>query len=585
MSFLFNSPSKKSLTPEDISEDSLLLRDSIISFIEREIHPIIDKIDLHEDNQLMSKLLKKSSEMSMMGVNIPEKFGGIDLNFIDTLLFGEATACGYSFATAIGAHTSIGTLPIVYYGNENQKNKYLPKLNSGELIASYCLSEPESGSDANSAKTKALLSDDKKFYLISGQKMWITNGSFADLFIVFAKINDDKLLSAFIIEKKFGNITIGKEEKKMGIKGSSTVQIYFNNTKVPISNLLGKREEGFKIALNVLNSGRIKIGASAVGGLKYAIQRCIKYSKQRKQFNQFISDFGAIKHKIAEMVINTFAIESLVFRIGFNIESNYLKYLKQIKDPIKSKINSIRDYTIESSIAKVYGSELLCESLDESIQIFGGMGYAQETGVERGYRDARITKIYEGTNEINRLLIFGELSKKFFKTKEINIKKEVLKSFIKLFINIIKNKKNINIQISNMKNLFIILSTSLIKKYEMKLIEEQEIIMNLSDLMIQIYAIESSYMRVLNLKDKVKNYELHENLLKSINYKSVRKFKDHFLDIINTSNSKISKIIFKLTLNFFIKNLSYDIISLRRSITNESLKMESYPFLKNYIFK
>ena len=476
--------------PEDFDEEQKMIREMILDFINQEVNPHLEMLDSMTDKSLMPSILKKSASLGMLGVNIPEIYGGMDLNMITTLIFGEATAYGHSFATSIGAHTSIGSLPIVYYGNESQKAKYLPGLADGTLMASYCLTEPEAGSDANSGKTKAILNERKTHYLINGQKMWITNGGFAHIFIVFAKIDTDDKLSAFIVEKEFNGITLGEEEKKMGIKGSSTIQVFFNDCLVPIENLLGDRQEGFKMALNILNSGRIKIGASAIGGCKLAIQKSVFYAQERVQFNSAIAKFGAIKNMIANMYVKTFAVESATYRIGALIDQKHTALMQEGLSSSSAKISAIREYAIECSIAKVYGSDVLCDVCDEAIQIHGGMGYAVDTGVERGYRDARITKIYEGTNEVNRLLIVGELLKRSFQTKEIEVLSAMKSSSIKALVSLVTfaslRSPTIEKRISSLKQLFLILSGGAANKFKNELIDEQEIVMNLSDILISL---------------------------------------------------------------------------------------------------
>ena len=402
------------------------------------------------------------------------------MDFNTTMLVSEVTGKGFSFAVAISAHTGIGTLPILYYGTEEQKQKYIPKLATGELKAAYCLTEPDAGSDANSGKTKAVLTEDGKHYLITGQKMWITNGGFADVMIVFAKIEDDKNLTAFIVERDFGGITMNEEEKKMGIKGSSTRQIFFNDTKVPVENMLSERGNGFKIAVNILNVGRIKLGAAALGGSKEAITQATQYSIERKQFGKSLNEFGAIKHKIAEMAAKVYASESGHYRAGQNIDDAYAAYISEGLTPAQARLKSLEQFAIECAICKVHGSEVLDFVVDEAVQIGGGMGYSADGPFERGYRDARINRIFEGTNEINRMLTIDMMLKRAMKG-ELDIlgpAQEVAKE---------------------LKKAGLMVAGGAVQKLMEKLSDEQEILMNLADMLIEGYMAESVLLRAEKL--------------------------------------------------------------------------------------
>lgn len=480
-----------------------MLKQMIHDFLDKELHVLESEPEASKDLPQIVEMLDKAAELGLCGIAIEEKYGGSDLSFNAGLLYMEAFAYGFSFATTIGTHVSIGSLPIVYYGNDQQKEKYLPKIATAEIKTAYALTEPSAGSDANSGKTKATIDTKNNCYLINGQKMWITNSGFAEVFIVFAKIEDDEKLSAFIIEKSFGGITLGEEEKKLGIKGSSTRQVYFENCPVPMENLLGKRNDGFKIALNILNSGRIKLSAATIGGSKFALSKAIQYSIEREQFGKSIGEFTAMQYKIGEMARKIFSAESAIYRTGRNIDLKE-KELKENKIPENEiKLKGLREYAIECSLMKVYASEVLDYCVDESLQIHGGMGYSVETKVEMGYRDARITRIYEGTNEINRMLSFGELMKRGFHTKEIDIKSFTKKIPFQIFKSALGiQEKSSSQYLENFKYLFFTLSKYATDAFGRALEHEQEIIMDLADILAEIYVLESTYLRVEKLKSK-----------------------------------------------------------------------------------
>ncbi len=491
--------------PEEWNEEQKMIAQTCLDFIKQEITPRLDEIDSMKDPKLMPSLLDKAGALGLLGTSVPENLGGFGMSFNTTMLVAEVLGGAHSFAVAYGAHTGIGTLPILYYGNEEQKQKYVPKLATGEWKASYCLTEPDSGSDANSGKTKAVLTPDGKHYLITGQKMWITNGGFADIMIVFAKIENDKNLTAFIVEKSFGGITMNEEEKKMGIKGSSTRQIFFNDCKVPVENMLSERENGFKIAVNVLNIGRIKLGSGAVGGSKFALSKAVNYSKERKQFGTSISNFGAIKHKIAEMATRIFASESAHYRAGQNIDDAYDALVAGGMESGKARLKSLEEYAIECAILKVHGSEVLDFTVDEGVQIYGGMGFSAEGPMDRAYRDARINRIFEGTNEINRLLTVDMLIKRAMKgtldlmTPAMAVQKDLMSipdfgadEDTTLFA---KEKKALR----NLKKAGLMAAGAAVQKFMMKLSDEQEVLMNLADMLIEAYVAESTLLRVEKL--------------------------------------------------------------------------------------
>lgn len=489
--------------PEDWNEEQKMMRDSCYDFLETEIYPDLDRIDKMEEGLMPSKL-DKAGELGLLGISIPEEYGGFEKDFNTSLLINEATGSGHSFAVALSAHTGIGTLPILYYGNNDQKAKYLPDLATGLKKACYCLTEPGSGSDANSGKTKAILSEDGSHYLLNGQKMWITNGGFADIFIVFAKVGEDKNLSALIVEKEFGGVTLNAEEHKMGIKGSSTRQVFFNDVKVPKENFLGEREGGFKIALNILNIGRIKLAAAALGAMKIIISQSINYANEREQFGRQISKYGAIRHKLAEQAIQSFAVESALYRTGLNIDQATNELLSSGMDEAKAKLKGVEEFAIEAAILKVFGSEALDYVVDEGVQVYGGMGYSADAPMERSYRDSRINRIFEGTNEINRMLIVDMLLKRAMKGT-LNllgpaqaVQKELMSipEFGEQDDSLLAAEGRYLI---NFKKAILMTAGAAVQKLMTTLSKEQEILMNISDMIIQTYVAESMLLRVKKL--------------------------------------------------------------------------------------
>ena len=489
--------------PEEFDEEQLMIKKTCEDFLAAEVYPNLDRIDAQEEG-LMQSLMDKAGELGLLAVSIPEEYGGFGKNFNTSMLVADIIGSGHSFAVALSAHTGIGTLPILYYGNEEQKNKYVPKLASGEWKASYCLTEPNSGSDANSGRTKAVLNAEGTHYIITGQKMWITNGGFADIFIVFAKIDDDKNLSAFIVEKDFGGITMNPEEHKMGIKGSSTRQVFFNDCPVPKENLLSERENGFKIAVNILNIGRIKLGAAAIGSSRKVIDYAINYSNERVQFGLNISKFGAIRYKLAEMATRNFAVESASYRAGQNIDDAYDTLVAGGMDSAKAKLKSTEQFAVECAIIKVWGSEMLDYIVDEGVQVYGGMGYSADAPMDRAYRDSRINRIFEGTNEINRLLIVDMLLKRAMKGEldlmtpaqavagELMSIPDFSDEDDALFA---AEKKTLK----NLKKAGLMIAGAAVQKLMMTLSKEQEILMNIADIISSVYVAESTILRVEKL--------------------------------------------------------------------------------------
>ena len=489
--------------PEEFTEEQKMIAQSCHDFLEQEIWPVMDRLDNKEEG-LMIKILDKAAELGLLGLNIPEQYGGFEKDFVTGMLSTESVGPGNSFAVTITAHTGIGTLPILYYGNEEQKTKYLPKLASGELKASYCLTEPGAGSDANSGKTNAKLSADGKHYLINGQKMWITNAGFADLFIVFAKIDTDKNLSAFIVEKTFGGITINPEEHKMGIKGSSTCQIFFNDCPVPVENLLSERGNGFKIAVNILNVGRIKLGAATLGGSKAIITHAVEYANQRSQFGHPIGTYGAIQHKLGQQAILAFACESALYRATRNIEDAITGLTEAGMDKSQAILKGTEQFAVEAAIMKIFGSESLNYIVDEGVQIYGGMGYSADGPMERAYRDSRINRIFEGTNEINRMLILDMMIKRALKG-DIDLLGPAQKVAGELMSipdmgeqddSLFAKEKG---YLRGFKKACLMVAGAAVKKLMTQLQTEQEIVMNVADMLIEVYVGESLQLRVEKL--------------------------------------------------------------------------------------
>lgn len=495
-SFLLESPAPQDVfTPADLSDDQRLIGQTAEEFVVKEVLPFVKDLE-NKKAGLMPELVRKGGELGLMGGGIPEEFGGAGLDKIATTALTEKLSIYGGFAVTHGAHAGIGTLPIVYFGTEEQKKKYLPKLATGELIGAYCLSEPQAGSDAQNSLTRAELNKEGTHYILNGQKMWITNGGFADLYIVFAKIDGEKL-SAFIVERKFPGCKPGNEEHKMGIHGSSTTPIFLENCAVPKENLLHEIGRGHIVAFNILNAGRFTLGASCVGGAKYVLATASKYSKERKAFGKQIGDFGLMKEKLAEMAIQIFAVESMVYRSAGNIEA---AVSSGTGDKTAHLMKVLEEYAIESSIAKVYGSEMLDFVVDEAVQIFGGYGFHEDYPVCRAYRDSRINRIFEGTNEINRMLIVQMLMKRAMGGQlplipaAMKLADEILAgpSFEEAPEGVLAEDSRV---VANAKKMFLQAAGGAVQKFREKLADEQELIAALANMVMEIYAMESCLLR------------------------------------------------------------------------------------------
>ncbi|MEY3412433.1 MAG: hypothetical protein RIQ70_1121 [Bacteroidota bacterium] len=487
---------------EEFNEEQQMMLQMCRDFLNTEILPHLDRIDAQEDG-LMQKLLDKAGELGLLSVSLPEAYGGFGKDFNTSLLITEELGKGHSFAVALSAHTGIGTLPILYFGTEAQKQKYIPKLGSGELKASYCLTEPGSGSDALSAKTKAVLSADGKHYSINGQKMWITNAGFADVFVVFAQIDGDKF-TGFIVDKGTPGLSLGNEEHKMGIKGSSTRQVFFSDCEVPVENILGEIGKGHLIAFNILNIGRIKLAAAALGASKRVNTLAIQYAKERQQFKMPIANFGAIQHKLAEMAVRIYATESSLYRAGMAIHHAEELLKAAGKTEAEALLGAAQDFAIECAILKVAGSETLDYVSDEGVQIYGGYGFSADYPMDRSYRDSRINRIFEGTNEINRMLVLDMYMKKAMKgeidlfSAAMAVQKELMgiPEFGEEDQGFLAAEKKV---LQNLKKAAIMTAGAAAQKFQQKLSQEQEILMNLADMTINIYMAESALLRTEKL--------------------------------------------------------------------------------------
>ena len=570
-------------TPEDFNEEQKMVKEMCIQFLNTEVLPIIDRIDKLESG-LMPGLMQKAGEQGLLGASIPEEYGGLGKDFITSTLVNEGLGAGFSFSVAVAAHTGIGTLPILYFGTEDQKKKYIPRLTSGEWKGAYGLTEPNSGSDALGAKTSAILSADGKHYILNGQKCWITNGGFADVYTVFAKIDGDKF-SAFIIERGMEGFTQGAEEHKMGIKGSSTVQLYFQDCKVPGENLLGEIGKGHIIAFNILNIGRLKLCAAAIGGAKMALSSSIEYANTREQFKTAIANFGAIKHKLAEMAIRVWVGESALYRTSKWIDDKETELEESGKPFNEALLGAAEEYAIECAMLKVDGSEVLDMVVDEGVQIHGGNGYSDEYMISRAYRDSRINRIYEGTNEINRLLTVDMMLKRAMKGKldlmgpAMAVSRELMS--IPDFGTEEETAFSAEIKmVANLKKAILMTAGAAVQKLMMNLQHEQEILMNIADMAIITFHAESALLRVIkNTVDKNENpASLQVDIMRCYLNDAVDKVNKSGKEAINAFAEGDEQRMMLLGLKRFTKAAPFNSKESRRRIANRLIAENKYPW-------
>ena len=575
-------------TPEDFNEEQVMMRDSVIEFVDKELWPNKERFE-KKDYALTEEVMKKAGDLGYLSISVPEAYGGMGMGFTNTVLVCDyiSGATG-SFSTAFGAHTGIGTMPITLYGTEEQKQKYVPKLASGEWFGAYCLTEPGAGSDANSGKTKAVLSEDGTHYKITGGKMWISNAGFCSVMIVFARIGDDKNITGFIVENDPSNgISMGDEEHKLGIRSSSTRQVFFNETKVPVENMLAGQGEGFKIAMNALNVGRIKLAAACLEAQRRTISTAVNYSNERMQFNVPISSFGAIQAKLAEMAMNSYAGESATYRAAHDIETRINIRISEGNTHQEAELKGVEEFAIECSILKVAVSEDVQSCTDEGIQIFGGMGFSEDAPMESAWRDARIARIYEGTNEINRMLSVGMLVKKAMKGQvdllgpAMAVAEELMgiPSFdVPDYSELFAEEKEM---LTKLKKVFLMVAGSAVQKYGAELEAHQQLLMAASDILIEIYMAESTILRTEKLAKKEGADKVQEQIAMAQLYLY------HAVDTINQKGKEgivsfaegDEQRMMLMGLKRFTKYANYpDIVDLRNEIAEKVKEENKYCF-------
>lgn len=580
--FLIKGQSQDTIfTPEQFDEEQKMIADMCREFMEAQIDPNLDRIDKMEDG-LMASLLKEAGQLGILGTGLPEEYGGFNKDEITLMLQTEILGAGHSFAVAYAAHTGIGTLPIFYYGNDAQKEKYLPKLASGEWLGAYCLTEPDSGSDARAAKTQAILTDDGKHYVLNGQKMWITNAGFADVFTVFAQVDGDKF-TGFIVERGYEGLSFGNEEHKMGIKGSSTRQVFLSDVKVPVENVLGEIGKGHYIAFNILNLGRLKLAAATLGGSKRAVNASVAYANDRKQFKVPISSFGAIKHKLAEQAIKVYALETALYRSTDLVDRKKKELLTQGKSAAEALLGAAEEYSIECAILKVFGSEVLDYVVDEGVQIYGGYGFSEEFPLARAYRDSRINRIFEGTNEINRLLTVDMFVRKALKgqldllgpAKAVQDELMGIPDFGEEEQSHLGQEKK---AVENMRKAILMTAGAAFQSLGTKMAEEQEIVMSIADMAIELYISESLLLRVSKLATE--KGEEAMNLQTAM----CKAYINDALDKVNVSGKRAingfaegdMQRMMLLGLKRFTKTAPLNTVSLRRAVADNLIAQGTY---------
>ncbi len=573
----------ETFTPEDFNEEQKMVMDMCHQFLESEVYPVMDDIDKQKEG-LMQSLMDKAGEQGLLSTALPEAYGGLGKDFITATIVNEGLGAGHSFSVAIAAHTGIGTLPILYFGTEEQKQKYIPKLATGEFKGSYGLTEPNSGSDALSAKTTATLSADGKHYLLNGQKCWITNGGFADVYTVFAKI-DGTQFTGFIVERGFEGFTQGPEEHKMGIKGSSTVQLYFQDCKVPVENVLGEIGKGHVIAFNILNIGRLKLCAAVIGGAKKATTITTQYANNREQFKMPIAKFGAIKHKLAEMAIKLWVAESALYRTSNWIDIKEKELLQSGETFAHALLGAAEEYAIECAILKVFGSEALDYVVDEGVQIHGGNGFSDEYLISKAYRDSRINRIFEGTNEINRLLAVDMVLKRAMKgkldlmTPAMNVQKELMSipDFGNADDETLYSKEFK--YISNFKKAILMVAGAAVQKLMMQLEKEQEVLMNIADMAIEVFHCESALLRVIKMNNnKAEQTAICEDIMKTFIYDAADRINKAGKDALNSFAEGDELRMMHIGLKRFTKVEPYNTKESRRRIAAKMIEANSYCF-------